>query len=79
MDSSTKIRRTIIALEPEEMMRLAAILTDQDREEAYRFLVDVINGKVKCAQTEMHVPEFEGGRGDVPAHFFGKEDLPPHK
>ena len=79
MDTSFKIRRTVVTLEPQDMMQLSGILTDEDREEAYRFLAEVVYEKIKCAQTELHVPEFEGGSGDTPAHFFGKEEGRGHK
>ena len=53
--------RTVVSLEPKEMLQLQEILMDDDKEQALSFLRDVIGEKVRCAQEESHKPEFEGG------------------
>ena len=72
MTSQRRTSRTVISLEPQELVRLAAIIADEDKEEALRFLVDCINEKLKCAQAETHRPAFEGGTGTEPAHYLQK-------
>jgi hypothetical protein len=56
-----KATRTVVSLEPEDLMRLQEILIDEDPNGALAFLRDVIADKVRCAQDESHRPEFEGG------------------
>ena len=53
--------RTVVSLEPKEMLQLQEILMDDDKEQALSFLRDVIGEKVRCAQEESHKPEFDGG------------------
>jgi len=58
---SFKAARTVIALEPTELVQLQQILMDDDQPAALAFLREVIGEKIKCAQDDSHRPEFEGG------------------
>jgi hypothetical protein len=63
-----KAVRTVVTLDPDDLMRLQRILMDGDKDEAFSFVQDVIGEKVRCAQTETHKPEFEGGIRPDRAH-----------
>jgi hypothetical protein len=67
-----KAVKTVVALEPQELLALQQILMDEDREEALAFLRDVIGGKLTCAQAETHRPAFEGGSGKEGVHYLQK-------
>ena len=56
-----KATRTVVSLEPGDLIRLQEILMDGDASGAFGFLRDVIAEKVACAQDDTHRPEFEGG------------------
>lgn len=56
-----KAVRTVLTLDPREMLALQEILVDEDQAEALDFLQNVIAEKIRCAQDESHRPEFEGG------------------
>ena len=66
---SAKIKRTVITLEPKEILDLEAIVTDQDEPAALHFLINVIGAKLRCAQSETHRPAFEGGTGREDSHY----------
>ena len=66
---SAKIKRTVIAFEPKEILDLEAIVTDQDEAAALSFLINVIGEKLRCAQSETHRPAFEGGTGHEDSHY----------
>ena len=53
--------RTVIALEPEDVLRLEEILIDADREQSLAYLREVIAPKLRRMQDQSHKPEFEGG------------------
>ena len=67
-----KATRTVITLTGEDLVRLQQVLMDDDATGALGFLSDVVAEKVRCAQTESHRPQFEGGEGDVIAHHLQK-------
>jgi hypothetical protein len=67
-----KAVKTVVTLEPQELLALQQILTDEDREEALSFLRDVIASKLTCAQAETHRPAFEGGTGKEGVHHLQK-------
>lgn len=56
-----KAVRTVLTLDPRDLVTLQEILVDEDRAEALNFLQTVIAEKIRCAQDESHRPEFEGG------------------
>jgi hypothetical protein len=56
-----KATRTVVSLDPEDLLRLQEVLMDEDGEGALGFLREVIGEKVRCAQEDTHRPEFEGG------------------
>lgn len=60
--------KTVVTLEPGEVMRLQEVLMDEDREGALVYLREVIEQKIACAQDDTHRPEFEGGIQPSPAH-----------
>lgn len=70
-----KAVKTVLTLEAAHLVRLQEILIDENGEEAVAFLRDVIGEKVRCAQTETHRPEFEGGTGKEPSHYLQKDGI----
>ena len=72
-----KAARTVVTLEAKDLVRLQEILMDGDEKEALAFAQDVIGEKVRCAQTESHKPQFEGGSGSEPAHYLQKGEGHP--
>jgi len=72
-----KTTRTVITLTGEELVQLQEVLMDGDAKAALGFLGEVIASKVQCAQTESHRPQFEGGEGDVTAHYLQKGEGHP--
>jgi hypothetical protein len=58
---SFRATRTVVSLEPREVLQLQEILMDEDKEQALAFLQGVIGEKIRCAQDQSHKPEFEGG------------------
>jgi len=72
-----KAARTVVTLEAADLVRLQEILMDGDEKEAFAFVQDVIGEKVRCAQTESHKPQFEGGTGDEIAHYLQKGEGHP--
>jgi len=72
MSPDFKMQRTAISLEPDDVMSLAAIVTDEDKDEALKFVREVIAAKVECAQAPGHHTAFEGDTGHSPAHFTQK-------
>lgn len=80
MSPDFKMQRTAISLEPDDVMSLAAIVTDEDKDEALKFVREVIAAKVECAQTPGHHTAFEGETGHSAAHYTQKGEgshLPP--
>jgi hypothetical protein len=69
--------RTVVSLEPTEMLQLQEILMDDDKEQALAFLRDVIGEKIRCAQDESHKPEFEGGIRLQEVHKLSKGPTHP--
>ncbi len=67
-----KAVKTVITLDAEDIVRLQELMIDQDPEAAMAFVDEVVVGKVTCAQAESHRPEFEGGTGEVGAHYTQK-------
>ncbi len=74
---SFKAVRTVVALEPADIVRLQEILMDADDKDALAFLQDVIGERVHCAQDDAHRPEFEGGIRPERAHYREKGDGHP--
>jgi len=72
MSPDFKMQRTAISLEPDDIMRLAAIVTDQDKDEALAFAREVIAAKLECAQAAGHHTAFEGDSGHAAAHYTQK-------
>lgn len=73
-----KAQRTVITLAPEDLLRLAGILLDGDRDQALQFLQQVVASKVECAQTESHRTAFEGETGQSAAHYTQKGEGKTH-
>jgi hypothetical protein len=69
---SGKIQKTVITLQAEEIQQLKEIILDEDKDQALKYLVDVVDQKVQCAQAETHKPAFEGETGESPAHSWYK-------
>lgn len=67
-----KMQRTAISFEADDIMRLATIVTDEDKDEALKFIEEVVASKVECAQAEGHHTAFEGDIGHSPAHYTQK-------
>ncbi len=63
---------TVITLAGDDIVQLQEVLIDEDPDGALAFLRDVIGEKLRCAQTESHRPEFEGGTGKEGAHYLQK-------
>jgi hypothetical protein len=72
-----KATRTVITLTEGDLVRLEEILIDEDAPGALGYLRDVIGEKVTCAQAESHRPTFEGGGGEVAAHYLQQPDGHP--
>ena len=72
MSPDFKMQRTAISLEADDIMRLAKIVTDHDKDEALAFAREVIASKLECAQAPSHHTAFEGDIGHSPAHFTQK-------
>jgi len=72
MSPDFKMQRTAISLEADDIMRLAKIVTDGDKDEALKFAREVLVSKLECAQAPTHRTAFEGGVGNAPAHFTQK-------
>jgi hypothetical protein len=72
-----KATRTVVTLEPRDVLRLQEILMDEDAKEAFAFVQDVIGEKIRCAQVESHKTQFEGGTGDEVAHHLQKGEGHP--
>jgi hypothetical protein len=53
--------RTVVSLDPQDILRLQEVLIDEDAQGALEFVRDVIGEKIRCAQDESHRPTFEGG------------------
>jgi len=57
---------TVITLYPEDMIRLTAILLDEDKDQALDFLARVIKKKADAANKPHCKPIFELERGKTP-------------
>ena len=69
--------RTVITLTESDVVQLQELLIDEDSEGALVFLREVIGEKARCAQTESHRPEFEGGTGKEGSHYLQKGEGHP--
>jgi hypothetical protein len=67
-----KATRTVVSLDPEDLVRLQEVLMDEDKEAGLAFLREVIGEKVRCAQDQSHKPEFEGGIRPQETHHLSK-------
>jgi len=74
---SFKTTKAVITLGGKDLIRLQEVLVDADKEGALSYLEDVVAEKVRCAQVESHRPDFEGGKGNVPAHHLQKGEGHP--
>ena len=76
-----KAVRTVLTLDPRDMLTLQEILVDEDQAEALNFIQNVIAEKIRCAQDDSHRPEFEGGVRLQESHqaFKGAGHLEPRK
>ena len=64
-----KLKRTTITLDPEDIQQLKAIVMDEDAQGALAFVIEVVDQKVQCAQTELHKTALEGETGEVHRHM----------
>jgi len=67
-----KARRTVISLDPRDIIQLQEVLMDEDGAAALAFLDDVIGDKLRCAQDDSHRPDFEGGIRTQESHHLSK-------
>jgi len=67
-----KARRTVISLDPPDIMQLQEVLMDEDGSAALAFLNEVIGDKLRCAQDDSHRPDFEGGIRAQESHHLSK-------
>lgn len=65
--------KTVVTLDPRDIVSLQEVLMDEDAEGALAFLRDVVGEKIRCAQDETHRPTFEGGIRMERAHQPPKE------
>ena len=65
------ITRKVVALEPEEVMELERIVTDDDQAEALRFLKKRIYKKLLASQEDRLKSHLDGDRD--PATSFGEK------
>jgi hypothetical protein len=65
-----KLEKTVITLEAQDVQQLEEIILDEDKDQALKFLIEVIDQKVQCAQAETHKTAIEGGRGESAAHTW---------
>lgn len=66
------MRRVAISLGEEELIRLKRILADEDRDEALKFVKEVLDGKVKEADLPHCVPVFEESYSPKQGEYFEK-------
>ena len=72
MDPTRRIKHTTITFEEADLLQLAEIITDRDKDAALKFLNEVVNAKLECALTPGHKTSFEGDTGHAGAHFTQK-------
>ncbi len=65
------ITRKALTLEPEEVMELERIITDEDREEAFRFLKKCVYRKLLTSQEDRLKCHLDGEKD--PAESFSKK------
>jgi hypothetical protein len=65
------ITRKVVSLEPEEVMELERIVTDDDRDEALRFLKKNVYKKLTTSQEDRLKSHLDGDRD--PAGSFQKK------
>lgn len=66
-----EIKRNALALEPQELMELERIITDEDREGAFSFLKKNIYRKLLASQENRFKSHLDGDRDPV-GSFKGK-------
>jgi len=66
-----EITRKALTLEPQEVMELERIITDEDRDAAYTFLKKTIYRKLLTSQTDRLKSHLDGER-DPSGSFRGK-------
>lgn len=64
------IKRMAVTLNEDEIARLEHILEDDDREDAFRFIRDVLEEKVKANELPHCVPFFDAGYNPGQADSF---------
>ncbi len=67
--------KTVISLDPEDMVRLNAILLDDDKDAALDFLATVIKEKVDDASKPHCRPVFELERGKTPEFITQRDEV----
>ena len=65
-------KREAIALEPQELVELEQIVTDQDRDAAYEFLKECVYKRIRSAQHNRLKSHLDGGTD--PAGSFVNRD-----
>jgi len=67
-----RINRTAVTLREDELARLERIIEDDDREDAFRFIRDVLEEKVKANELPHCVPFYDAGYNPGQADSFKK-------
>jgi len=67
-----RIKRMAVTLHEDELARLARIVEDNDREDAFRFIRDVLEEKVKANELPHCVPFYDAGYNPGQADNFKK-------
>jgi len=67
-----RIRRTAVTLREDELARLERIIEDDDREDAFRFIRDILEEKVKANELPHCVPFYDVGYNPGQADSFKK-------
>jgi len=67
-----RIRRTAVTLREDELARLERIIENDDREDAFRFIRDVLEEKVKANELPHCVPFYDVGYNPGQADSFKK-------
>ena len=67
-----RIKRMAVTLREDELVRLDRIIEDDDREDAFRFIRDVLEGKVKANELPHCVPFYDAGYNPGQADSFKK-------
>jgi hypothetical protein len=68
------MKRVVVVLDEEDLIRLRRIITDRDKDEALKFIEDCLEAKVKEKELPHCVPVFDAGYNPRQADSFRKKE-----